>query len=355
MGRRRPAKPSTSPATKRPPPARKLPGALTPPALGLIDAIVERLRGARAVQVLGHARPDGDCIGSLLAVHELLTHWGRPHALAVEEGAAAAHYAELPGYGGILAEPAAALQPDVAVFVDCADRARAFADWPAPALTINLDHHASNTRFAQLNWVEPACAATVELVYYLAWRAGVPLTPPLATALLTGLLTDTGSFRYPAVRPHHLELAAEWLRAGADLPLVARAAYQNQSPGAVALSGQALADLRYAGGGRLVWGELRSPTLTAHGGPEAVPEHLASEMRGIRGVRVAVLFIELPEGGLKVSLRGDGVPDLSLLAREFGGGGHAAAAGLKLAGVPYEATRDRILARAEALLNGPAG
>ncbi len=317
---------------------------LTTETKSLLDGIMTRIRAARRVQVIGHIRPDGDCIGSLLGFHHVLEHCGVPHALAAEE-LMYPGYVIMPGYSLIEASPRSGFDADTTVFLDCGDRKRAFPDWKASGWVINIDHHASNTRFGDLNWVDPKCAAACEMLFHLAAHARIPLNPEFADALLLGILTDTGSLRYSNVRPDHYEMCGQLLRAGADVTLIAKAAYESRSPESVRLGAGIMASLNYLCGGRLVWGEARKTLLDGAGGTKNMPENLVGEMRGIEGVRVSLLFIETPKEGLRVSLRGDGLVNLSLLAQEFGGGGHPNASGATVEKGNYESLRDQIINR----------
>ena len=214
---------------------------------------------------------------------------------------------------------------------------------------MNIDHHAGNTRFGDINWIEPECAAVGEMIYYLALDSDVPVNPEMAGALLLAIMTDTGSFRHANVRPRHLKICGRLLELGADLNLVTRAAYGSRSAQSVEMVGLVLSHLHYEGSGRLAWGELRRADLDRLGGPAHLPGDLCSELRSIKGVEIALLFTELP-GGIRASLRSSGDRNVDLLARVFGGGGHPLAAGLTLQDVDYSSTRDRIVAAARNLV-----
>lgn len=316
-----------------------------------LEEVTACLRSARRVQVIGHVRPDGDCIGSLIAAHHILADFGIEHALAAPE-LGAAMYREIPGYELIDERPRPDFEPDVTLFVDTADLTRSFKDWKATGRIVNVDHHGANSRFGEINWIEPECAAVGEMLFYLAEHSGAPLTGDLATALYLAILTDTGSFRYSSVRPRHLTLAGRLLEAGADHALVTAAVYDNRSPAAVELTGRIYSSLKYRRGGALVWGEARHELLERVGGAGQMPENLAGDLRSVRGVRLAILFVEPGPSGLRASLRGARGVDVSLLAAEFGGGGHPAASGITIEEGDYEKTRDRIVARAEQWLAG---
>lgn len=307
-----------------------------------IDRIVEFLRGARSVQVIGHLHPDGDCIGSVMALHHILQGWEVRHALAIE-GPLPRTFAGLPDLELIQGHPDPELNPELAVYLDCATLERSLKAWRPTCPIINIDHHAGNTAYGRLNWIQPECAATGEMLYYLALRARVELTEPMADALLLALTTDTGAYRYSnAGWPQHV-IAADLVRSGGSVDRVMRIAYANQPLESLQLTGYVLGQLRVVAGGQLAWSQVRAETLRRHGGDDNLPEDLASQLRMIQGVRVSALFRETEAGGLRLNLRSDGSYDVSRLARRWGGGGHPGAAGLHLAAGDFEAQRDQIL------------
>jgi phosphoesterase RecJ-like protein len=309
----------------------------------LLDEIVGRMRAAQAVLVIGHVRPDGDCIGSLLGVAGLLEHWGIAHALVADEMPENG-YGALRGFERIASRPDPAFSPDLVVFVDCATLDRGLKEWQAPAPIINIDHHGSNTRYGQINWIDPTSAATGEMIFSLYRHARVPLTPHIAESLLIALTTDTGSFRFSNTGPRQHRIAAELIEAGAVVERVAQIAYASNPVESTRLTGYVLRHLRLECGGKLAWSEVRQSILAELGGTGTVPENLADSLRSVRGVKVAVLFHELTSGGLRVNLRSTGEFNVGQMAAHWGGGGHPGAAGVYLMNTDYERDRDRILA-----------
>jgi phosphoesterase RecJ-like protein len=317
--------------------------ALAPPAL--LDAIAAALRGAGAVQIVGHVRPDGDCIGSMLAMHHLLDQWGIAHALAASV-LPTGGYDVLPGYERIRERPDAAFIPDLTVYLDCATEERGPDGWRSPAPIVNIDHHETNSRYGLHLWIEPRASSVGEMLFYLIQRADARLTPELATVLLIALTTDTGSFRFGNTGPRQHRIAARLIEAGASPREVARIAYDSLPLGGAHLMGHMFQNIRLTTGGRLAWSEIRRETFRACGGEEVAPENLCDCLRHVRGVEVALLFHELPGGGIRVNFRSTGQTNVSRLAAVWGGGGHAAAAGLTLETGDYAALRDQILRRA---------
>ena len=308
----------------------------------IVDDILARLRAARAVQIVGHVRPDGDCIGSMLGVAALLGHLGIPCALAAEEMPPNG-YTALEGFERIAAAPDPELHPDLVVFVDCATFDRGLTNWTAPAPIVNIDHHVSNTRYGEVNWIDPTSAATGEMIFELFRQARLPLGVGAAEALLIALTTDTGSFRFSNTGPRQHRIAAELIEAGASVERVAQIAYSSNPVESMRLTGHVLSHLRLECGGQLAWSEIRQAVHAELGSDGSVPENLADALRSVRGVRVAILFHELSSGGLRVNLRSHGEVNVGKMAAHWGGGGHPGAAGVYLANAVYERDRDTIL------------
>lgn len=316
----------------------------------MLEAIEAKLRSSKRVQVLGHERPDGDCYGSLLGMGFILDALGIENRLfAGQQGRTGYH--SLSGIERVADGLDPAFKADLFVFVDSATLERVSDNWDSQGVpVINIDHHASNHLYGEINWIDPSCASTAEMIYELARHLQIGIHRELAEALLLGLMTDTGSFRYSNVGPRQFEIATELVRAGARPATISRAAYESKSPEAMEVTGAVLGSLRYLAGGAIAWAEVRAHLVEKVGGPANLPENLSAELRTIDGVRAALLFVELPEGGLRLSLRGDGTVNVSRLAGEFGGGGHPNAAGLSVQEEPYEPMRDKILAAAERAL-----
>lgn len=311
----------------------------------LLDDIVRRLRGAKFVQVIGHVNPDGDCVGSMLALHHLLGQWKVAHALASHKIATSGCYDQLAGFDLIRDRPEPADACDLVVYVDTATMERGIEGWVPPAPVINIDHHSGNTRFGAVNWIEPRFAATGEMIHQLAVRAGARLTPAMANCLLLAITTDTGSFRYNNTGADQHRVAAELIEAGASPQAVARLAYDSQPIESLRITGHVLSNLRLEAGGSLAWSELRLEDCLAFGGPDKAPENLVSLLRSVRGVKVCLLFHELEGGRVRVNFRSDGSVNVSRLATQWGGGGHECAAGLMVKNsADYEKTRDAIIA-----------
>jgi phosphoesterase RecJ-like protein len=256
-------------------------------------------------------------------------------------------------------DPDPAFDPDLLVVCDCGslDRlgelgvrnAELFARLPR----VVVDHHASNSAAGEADWVDPAAAATCEMVTLLAARLGVPLNAnegALAAVLMAGLVMDTSTFAHPNVTPRTLAVAAALVEAGAPLAEISRRLYRSKPDAQLRLFGRVLDRLESTAGGRIVWSFLRDADLVETGTLSAHSEGIIDLLSQAEDADVAILFKEAGPDATRVSVRTrDGGVDATQLTGAFGGGGHARAAGASLA-VPLADARKRVLAEAERLV-----
>jgi len=308
------------------------------------------IRNSASLYIGTHVRPDGDALGSLLALALALEAGGRRVA-ALCADPAPEPYRFLPGVGRLCADPPP-WRADLGLVVDCDGPGRlgrleaAFVSLPA---LVDIDHHATDHAFGDVRLVDATAAASGELVYDLVRALGAQITSEVATCLYTALLTDTGRFTYGNTTARALRIASELARAGADPHGIARALYEQRSMAATHLLGVALSRLSAELDHEVVSSMLRLADFRDTGAGPADTEGIIDHLRAIGGPRVALLFVELPEGGVRVSLRSDGSADVSRIALSFGGGGHAMAAGCTLP-EGLEQARARVLAAVAAAL-----
>ena len=297
---------------------------------------VAALRSAQAPVLMAHVSPDGDALGSALAVGLALRALGKSPLVSFGDDPfdVPAILEFLPGLDLLVKPAAVPAAPDLVVTFDASsvDRLGLLAPVVGAAKhVIALDHHTSYTGFADLALVDPASPATAVLAHELVRRLGATLTADIATALYVGVLTDTGSFRYAATTPDTHLLAAELLRAGVRHDDVARRIYDTTPFGYLALLGEALGraqlDTDAVGGRGLVWTTVSVADRVRHGlGMDAV-EPMIDTLRGAQEAEVAVVLKEHEDGGLRVSTRSRGHVDMSAVCLSLGGGGHRYAAG----------------------------
>ncbi|MEK7467448.1 MAG: bifunctional oligoribonuclease/PAP phosphatase NrnA [Planctomycetota bacterium] len=308
-----------------------MPDALTDPA-GLRSAIDELRRGRRFL-VICHARPDGDALGSQLALGRLLASQGKEVDLLVD-GGAPDDLMFLPGAARIGGKPAEARPPyDAVVVLDSAgiDRIEGMrAAIPAGARVVNIDHHASNPKFGAVNWVEPESGSVGEMIYALAKEAGWALDRDAAVCLYTAVVTDTGRFMFPSTRPSTHTLAADLLRLGVEPGVIHRHIWGSKSLAELKLHGEAIRAVKTAEGGRIAWTKLTLDMFDACGVVPTESQEFVSMVKSIKGVEVAMLLRPSEGGTVKLSVRAEPTCNAAALCARFGGGGHKAAAGATL-------------------------
>jgi phosphoesterase RecJ-like protein len=295
------------------------------------------LKNARRVLITGHVSPDGDCVGSCLAVAHALRGMGR-EALIFSAEPVPYNYEFLPGSGMISAEAHGRF--DAALILDLSDRERVGKGfpWRSAGRIVNIDHHSTGRGLGSLQVRDADASATGELVYALLKKMGAGITPDVATCLYCAILTDTGSFRYSNSTPGAYEIAGKLVAKGARPWEIASRIYEAEPAERMALLGRSLSTLEMHCGGRLAMLVVTSEMYAATGATKDMTDQFVNYARSIRGVQVAGFLRQLPDGSFKGSLRSRGDVDVSKIGLRFGGGGHRNAAGLNLPG-PLDAAK----------------
>lgn len=306
----------------------------------VVDEIIHALRSHGEFLIIGHLRPDGDCLGSCLALFDVLERM-RKKVRFYTVGPLQDMFSFLPHYDRIITGELKQHEP-VCIFVDSGDPDRAGDDFRPSGLVINIDHHLSNSMYGQLNWVDVDATAAGELIYRLLRAMNEPITREVATCLYTAIMTDTGGFRFSNTDEMTFRVASALVECGADPARIAGYVYESRKPESVRLTGEVYATLKYEFDGQFVWNELRRELFDRIGGEEFEPEGLSSDVRGIAGVEVAVLFYETPEHFCRIGFRSKGKVNVSKLAQSLGGGGHHNASGAFIK-EPFDQARDRVL------------
>jgi bifunctional oligoribonuclease and PAP phosphatase NrnA len=295
--------------------------------------LLERLRG-RPVALIGHARPDGDCIGSQVALARVLA--------ALDYKVVCFNADAVPRRLQFLAADMTFLRTDAAlsdpadyaaIFVDCADQARPGDRLKSrfPNIVANIDHHVSNQGYAEFNLVDSGSSATCEVLAGMFFDNGLNVDAQAAQALYTGILTDTGQFRFTSTTRRTFLLAAELMARGAKPTEAGFELYERETTGKLQLLQRFLSSLAIECDGRVCVGTLPNGVFEETGATLEDTEGLVDYARCIDGVDVGVLIEERPDGSVKASLRSkDPRFRLDQIAAQFNGGGHACAAGLHL-------------------------
>jgi bifunctional oligoribonuclease and PAP phosphatase NrnA len=305
-----------------------------------IASILDVLRRGQRFLVCSHAQPDGDSVGSMLALGMVLEQMGK-HADLVAADRIPVHYRHLPGVGAIQTMLRIHGHYDAVILLECDSLQRTKLRGLEDFYQINIDHHVSGQDFADLNWIDHQAASAGEMVYRLAHAAGARLTPQMAVCLYITVLTDTGGFCYGAVRESTFALARELVLAGADPIAIAQDVYFSAPASKLLLLGAALRRLNREDHLAWLW-VTHDDALESHAS-EDDSDGIVDYALGVEGVEAAFFLRELPEGRIRASLRSKGRINVAAIAERLGGGGHENAAGCTLEG-PLPRARDQVLA-----------
>ncbi len=300
-----------------------------------IRKIAEVIERDSRFLVATHVRPDGDAVGSLLGMTFILRKLGKEADPYCQDPVPSA-YAFLPGSGEILHHLDSPSRYDTAIFVDCGSYLRVgngLADSirGIPTL-INIDHHVSKAPFGNPFWVTPAVSSTCEMLYHLSRDLRLPLDADIASQLYTGLLTDTGSFRFSNTSRSVLQIAAELVAAGARPADIAEHVYESASPQSMQLLARMLATIAFAADNRLATAELSQRMFKETATTPVDSEGFINHLRSVEPVELAMLFREDDNGKVHVSMRSKGNVDVAAFAQRYDGGGHRRAAAFHVSG-----------------------
>ena len=298
-----------------------------------LKEICRSLRAAKRIAILSHENPEGDAIGSSLGAYSALSALGKEVAVYNPD--------PLPSYLGFLPGSSriqATIPPepyfDTYLVLDCGDRERTGRLLEnAKGRIVNIDHHASNSQFGDLNWVDENASSTGEMIYSLLFQEmGLPLSREAAISLYTAILMDTGSFRFSNTTPKSLLVAASLIKTGIAPDQIASHLYEQRTLGQLHVLGEMLSGIQVEEGGRIAWGVITQQMLSQGRISLEETEGFVNYPRSVGGVEVAAIFKEADLRRYRVSLRSKGSVDVGKVASAFSGGGHHNAAGCTVAG-----------------------
>jgi phosphoesterase RecJ-like protein len=310
------------------------------------EEIGEVLRSRQSFVLLSHVRPDGDAIGSQLALGFSLMAMGKSVRLINEDGLPE-NLAFLPGSELIESPPTDPVDAEVAIALDTATKPRlgdaALHAASKAQIWLNIDHHISNPKYGDLNLIDSTSPATGQILYDLITKLDLPMPAESRDAIYVAVSTDTGSFQYPSTTARTYDMAADLIRRGLDVGSINSKTYDEQPYRRLELMRSLLNTLERSPDGLVAHWTMRDQTRLDLALRPEDSEGLIDIIRAIRGVQLAVFFEELPDGKIRVSMRSkDRKLDVCKIAMEFGGGGHALAAGIRMRG-PLEEAKARVL------------
>ncbi len=306
---------------------------------GTLDEAARHIHDAQTFLMTSHINPDGDALGSVLALRLALLALGK-QVTCVFRDEVPDVYKFLAGSDQVLSTHAPSGW-DIALICDTgsADRVGRVNELVQTCrMVIDIDHHATEGAFGDLVVQDSTAAATAEMVYDLINLLGVPITPDIANCLLTGIITDTGKYRYPSVTPRTFSISAELVSKGGSPAYVVEEVYEHRRYVSQLLMGHTLRDMRLSEDGRIVWSVIPNNLFETLGAGDDDSEGIIHQMRRVRGTLAVILLREVKPGRFRVSVRSKADEiDVARFAERFGGGGHRAASGFNVEGTVTEA------------------
>jgi len=315
-----------------------------------IGAIVDAIRSRRRFVLSSHARPDGDSIGSQLAMAYALKALGKD-VTVINADAAPPPLMAFPGVPEIRIAPRADGDFEAAIIMECGDLARTGVRGLDRFFVINIDHHPGNTGYGGINWFDPSAAACGEMIFDLVPALGVPLSVEIATHIYLAILTDTGSFHYSSLTPRTFDICRATLEAGVDPVLVARNVYDSNNMGRLKLFGAVLSAMQIDQTGRIAIVYLDHEMAREAGGTYEDTEGLINLPLTVKEIQAVVFFKQDQGDQYRVSMRSKSEIDIAAVAKQFGGGGHKNAAGCTVSG-PIDQLRKLFLEKLEYAIDG---
>lgn len=305
-----------------------------------MDQIIQHIKDSRHILIVSHAEPDGDCVGSLVALGLALAKLDKEITM-FNPSPIPAVYRFLSGTERIVQQIKKADTYDLVIVLDCGDMVRvgeAGAEVDKIPVLINIDHHVSNTGFGHIQLIDTDACATAEIVYGLINALQIPFDKAIATSIYTGILTDTGSFRFSNTNQAAFAISSAMIDAGVKPHRVAQRVFGTYSLGRIKLLNMALNSIEISDNGKLSMMTITRSMLNTTGTNTEDVDGMINYARRIEDVKVAALIHEIKNGGGKfanmnryhVSLRSDSSVDVAKIAGRFGGGGHASAAGFQI-------------------------
>lgn len=281
--------------------------------------------------IASHQRPDGDAIGSAMAMALALRALGK-EATVVADAVPPVFLQPFPGVAGIQVTPAVTQAFDAALIMECSELARTGVTGLDRSPVVNIDHHPGNTVYGAVNWIDESAAACGEMVFTLIEALGAPLTKDAATHVYLAVLTDTGSFHFSHLSPRTYEIARRCVEAGADPQWIARTHYDSNSLARVRIFGAVMNGMVVVDDGRAALLSITRRTMAELGGTSDDLEGLINFPLTVKDIEAVAFFKEIGDHDWRVSLRSKGSVDIGAIARANGGGGHTNAAGCSARG-----------------------
>ena len=297
----------------------------------VLSRIVDEIHRRQRFVISSHVRPDGDAIGSQLAMAYALRHLGKQVRI-VDGDQPPTPLRVFPGVHEIEVMSRIDDPGDAVMIMECGDLARTGVAGFERGYVINIDHHPGNTMYGALNWFDLSAAACGEMVFNVVEALGVPLTTEIAVHVYIAILTDTGSFHYSNISPKTFEICRRCVEAGVDPPAIARSIFDSNNLGRLKLFGAVLSKMELDPSGRLATVYVDHQLATQCGGTYEDTEGLINLPLTVKEIQAVVFFKENGPDDWRISMRSKGEIDINAVAKQFGGGGHKNASGCSAKG-----------------------
>ena len=314
--------------------------------------IASRIRKSGRIAVTSHLRPDGDSLCTGLALSRIGDLLGIRTSI-INRDPTPFPFVHFPDAARISVGQIDAAAFDTVILLECADVSRSGQERLDGVFKINIDHHYSNTPYADINWIDPAASAVGEMVFELSTELGVALTPEIADHLYCAIVSDTGSFQFSNTTAKALETCTKLARLGASPIRISERLFNNNPPEKIKLLGQVLSTLTMNKKGNIAIISMFKRDLEALHLSEIDTEDITTLARSIKGTEMVMFFKEMDKDTFRVSLRSKGRANAARVAEHFGGGGHVHASGFTVYG-PYELLIRDVPGTVEALLEADA-
>src|SRR5262252_6859124 len=307
----------------------------------MLSQVVELIDKNRRFMITSHVRPDGDGLGSGLALYWMIRSLGKDATVILRDRVPPA-YSVLPGSDQVVVSEDVEERFDAAFVMECSDLDRPGLPNLKDQLVVNIDHHATTHPFGHVNWIDSTAAAVGEMIYNLCKALGVEVTKEIAECIYTALLTDTGSFHFSNTTERTLKIASELVRRGVEPARISEALFYSYPFSKIRLLGLALSTIERDETGYIAWITMSRETMNEAGASDDDADGIVNHALSIGEVKAVAFFKELSPGVYRVSLRSKGKNNVAKVAESFGGGGHRNAAGCRIEG-DFEDVKRRVV------------
>ncbi|HMB79119.1 MAG TPA: bifunctional oligoribonuclease/PAP phosphatase NrnA [Vicinamibacterales bacterium] len=315
-----------------------------------IPRIADALRARQRFVLSSHGKPDGDSIGSQLAMAYALQAIGKD-VTVINADPAPATLMAFPGVPGIRIAPRVDGEFDAAIVMECGDLTRTGVTGLERFFVVNIDHHPGNTNYGQINWFDAGAAACAEMVFDVVRALGVPLTVEIATHVYLAIVTDTGSFHYSSISPRTFDICRQCLEAGVDPVALSRQVFDSNTAGRLRMFGAVSQAMTLDPTGRIAVLYLDQAIAAATQGEYNDTDGLINQPLTVKEIQAVVFFKKIEGDQYRVSMRSKGAIDIGAIAAEYGGGGHKNAAGCTVTGA-IDTLRATLVEKIEGAIDG---